>query len=73
MIGLFLFGFIYVCAFYAWFPDYADEYCTPVFIGIIAVWLILKFLIFFFGGRGGGGHRPPDEFDYWQDNQGFLK
>lgn len=68
MIGLIVFGFILVCAFYAWFPNYL-WLIEPVFILIAVLWVILRFIA--------NRQKPPshankhDEFDWWQDNQGL--
>ena len=73
MIKLLIFGFILVCAFYAWFPDYTWA-ITPVFIVIAVIWLVIKIICSLFKSK----HKHSssiedkwDEFDWWQDNQGL--
>ena len=66
MIGLIIWGFIFVCAFYAWWPDYMWA-LYPSF----AVFAVLRFLIKKSLSKHPGLFDKLDEFDWWQDNQGL--
>ena len=72
MIGLMIFGFILVCAFYAWFPDYV-RLIEPVFWAIAVLWLVIKILISILHSRVRKSSIEDtwDEFDFWQDDQGL--
>lgn len=72
MIGLMIFGFILVCAFYAWFPDYV-WLIEPVFWAIAVLWLVIKILLSILHSRvrKSSSEDTWDEFDFWQDDQGL--
>ena len=83
MIKLLIFGFIFVCAVYAWFPDYTWA-ITPVFAVIAVLWLIIKILRDIHIPSNICHHTSIedkldkheiedkwDEYDWWQDNQGL--
>lgn len=72
MIGLLIFGFILVLAFYAWFPNYT-WLIVPIFIGVSVIFLIMRVSCC---SCCGSRNEPSvydqwDEFDWWQDNQGL--
>lgn len=68
MIGLLIFGFVLVCAFYAWFSNYL-WLIEPAFIVMTVLWLIVKILRSISYKK----HLTSSkyEFDWWQDNQGL--
>lgn len=70
MIGLLIFGFILVCAFYAWFPNYI-WLIKPVFIAIAVIWLVIRALGSLPHKNHSSTEHTLDEFDRWQDNQGL--
>ena len=73
MIGLLIFGFIFVCAFYAWFPDYTWV-ITPAFTAIAVLWLVIKIARSVLHSKQESSQSIEDkwdEFDWWQDNQGL--
>ena len=72
MIGLMIFGFILVCAFYAWFLDYV-WLIEPVFWAIAVLWLVIKILLSILHSRVRKSSIEDtwDEFDFWQDDQGL--
>ena len=73
MIGMLIFGFILVCAFYAWFPG-LTAMIIPVFIVSVIVGIVLKRLFIQKGENIKNddiSHTKYDEFDWWQDNQGL--
>lgn len=74
MIGLIIFGFILVCAFYAWFPG-ATALIVPVFVISVIIGVVLKRLFHSSQNKhikkDDVPHTEYDEFDWWQDNQGL--
>ena len=73
MIKLLVFGFILVCAGYAWFPDYTWA-ITPVFAVIAVLWLVIKIVRSLSGSKQENSQSIEDkwdEYDWWQDNQGL--
>lgn len=75
MIGLFIFAFVLVLAFYTWFPDYA-WLIKPIVVVVGVIWFVVKIIGLWAGSSKSDNSSIEDkwdEYDWWQDNQGFKK
>lgn len=75
MIGLFIFAFVLVLAFYTWFPDYV-WLIKPIVVAVGVIWLVVKIIGLWAGSSKSDNSSIEDkwdEYDWWQDNQGFKK
>lgn len=75
MIGFFIFAFVLVLAFYTWFPDYV-WLIKPIVVVVGVIWLVVKIIGLWAGSSKSDNSSIEDkwdEYDWWQDNQGFKK
>ncbi len=75
MIGLFIFAFVLVLAFYTWFPDYV-WLIKPIVVAVGVIWLVVKIIGLWAGSSKSDNSSIEDkwdEYDWWQDNQGLKK
>ncbi|MCI5795875.1 MAG: hypothetical protein MR019_03270 [Ruminococcus sp.] len=75
MIGFFIFAFVLVLAFCTWFPDYV-WLLKPIVVVVGVIWLVVKIIGLWAGSSKSDNSSIEDkwdEYDWWQDNQGFKK